>query len=369
VRIGLIIDTFNIGGAETMVFEIAKLLKHNGHTPVLMHFGSSYVESFCTDQHIESHQIPYRRFYKKTVLLPLFALKTKSFVESLNLDCLHAHLFGPIVAFAPLAWMAKLPFVGTLHDVYMVEGSAHRAFLLKQALFFNAKLTAVSNPMREFYLKTLRCNEKDIVYIPNCTCINAHRGARFGIRDSLGLSEHTIALISVGRLVGLKRFDILIDAVAKLEDRSSIKAFIVGDGPERSCLEALIIKQQLQDHVVMLGERNDVEMLLAASDIFSLTSETEGMSKSILEALAAGLPVVATDVGGNKDLVKHGENGFLSQKHSSSEIMNYLSKLINNAELRRRMGENSLALLESEYNSDLFLKRHIDIYNNTIEKR
>jgi glycosyltransferase involved in cell wall biosynthesis len=369
VRIGLIIDTFNIGGAETMVFEIAKLLKQNDHSPVLLHFGSSYVESFCTDQHIESHLIPHRRFYKKTVLLPLFAFKTKSFVKSLNLDCLHAHLFGPIVAFAPLAWMAKLPFVGTLHDVYMVEGSAHRAFLLKQALFFNAKLTTVSNPMREFYLKTLRCNEQDIVYIPNCTRINAHRDARLAVRYSLGLSEHTVALISVGRLVGLKRFNILIDAVAKLDERSSFKAFIVGDGPERSSLEALIVKYQLQDHVVMLGERSDVEMLLAASDIFSLTSETEGMSKSILEALAAGLPVVATDVGGNKDLVKHGDNGFLSQEHSSSEVRKFFSILINNAELRTRMGENSLALLKQEYNSDLFLKRHIEIYNNSIEKR
>lgn len=352
-----------------MVFEIAKLLKQNDHAPVLLHFGSSYVESFCKEQHIESHLIPNRRFYKKTVLLPLFALKTKSFVKSLNLDCLHAHLFGPIVAFAPLAWMAKLPFVGTLHDVYMVEGSKHRAFLLKQALFFNAKLTAVSNPMREFYLKALRCKEKDIVYIPNCTCINAHRDARLAVRESLGLSDNTVGLVSVGRLVGLKRFDILIEAVAKLEDRGAVKAFIVGDGPEKSRLESLIVKHQLQNHIVMLGERSDVEMLLAASDIFSLTSETEGMSKSILEALAAGLPVVATDVGGNKDLVKHGENGFLSQEHSSSEIMNYLSELINNAELRTRMGENSLALLESEYNSDLFLKRHIDIYNNTIEKR
>lgn len=352
-----------------MVFEIAKLLKQNDHSPVLLHFGSSYVESFCTDQHIESHLIPHRRFYKKTVLLPLFAFKTKSFVKSLNLDCLHAHLFGPIVAFAPLAWMAKLPFVGTLHDVYMVEGSAHRAFLLKQALFFNAKLTTVSNPMREFYLKTLRCNEQDIVYIPNCTRINAHRDARLAVRYSLGLSEHTVALISVGRLVGLKRFNILIDAVAKLDERSSFKAFIVGDGPERSSLEALIVKYQLQDHVVMLGERSDVEMLLAASDIFSLTSETEGMSKSILEALAAGLPVVATDVGGNKDLVKHGDNGFLSQEHSSSEVRKFFSILINNAELRTRMGENSLALLKQEYNSDLFLKRHIEIYNNSIEKR
>lgn len=368
MRIGLIIDTFNIGGAETMVFEIAKLLKQDGHTPVLLHFGSSYVEAFCDERQIEKHVIPNRRFYKKTVLLPLFALKTKSFIKALNLDCLHAHLFGPIVAFAPLAWMAKLPFVGTLHDVYMVEGSAHRALLLRQAILFKAKLTAVSNPMREFYLKTLRCKNDDIVYIPNCTRFNKYESNRTAIRDSLNLDSSTIALISVGRLVELKRFDIFIEAIAKIDDLSHVKAFIVGDGPERGRLEALIANHNLDNHVFMLGERDDVEGLLAAADIFSLTSETEGMSKSILEALAAGLPVVATNVGGNKDLVIHGENGYLSHDHAPSSVSHLLANLVSDSSLREEMGVKSRALLEREYNPELFLQRHIDIYTNTIEK-
>lgn len=369
MRVGLIIDTFNIGGAETMVFEIAKLLKHNGQIPVLLHFGSTYVDTFCAEHGIECHLIPNRRFYKKTLLLPLFAIKTKLFITSLKLDCLHAHLFGPIVAFAPLAWMAKLPFLGTLHDVYMVEGAKHRALLLKQALLFKARLITVSNPMRDFYLKTLHCSDESIVYIPNCTNLNTHLEARDSIRAKLALTDDETVLISVGRLVELKRFDILVDAIAALDNKKSVRAFIVGDGPERAQIDALIREHKLKECISLLGERNDVEELLAASDIFSLTSETEGMSKSILEALAAGLPVVATDVGGNKDLVIHDKNGFLVQDHSPITVKHYLDILINDTDLRKKMGANSRSLLENEYNSQLFLKRHLNLYKDTIEKR
>lgn len=368
MRIGLIIDTFNIGGAETMVFETAKLLKNDGHTPVLLHFGSEYVGSFCTEENIEHHLIPNRRFYKKTVLLPFFAFNTRSFVKNLNLDCLHAHLFGPIVAFAPLAWMSKLPFVGTLHDEYMVKDAPHRVLLLKIALMFKAKLVTVSNPMKAFYVKTLNCKSEKITYIPNCTRLNENLKNRQSIRESLGLQDQDIAIITVGRLVQLKRFDIFIDALAGLNNQHSLKAFIVGDGPEHDKLKHQLTSLGLNDTINMLGERGDVEELLAAADIFTLTSETEGMSKSILEALAANLPVVATNVGGNKDLVIQEKNGYILDDHAPSSLTQGIEMLIQDSKLRSNMGDESRKLVESEYNPEIFLNRHLAIYKQTIEK-
>ena len=368
MRIGLIIDTFNIGGAETMVFETAKLLKADGYSPVLLHFGSDYVSAFCIEENIEHHLIPNRRFYKKTVLLPFFALKTRSFIKNLNLDCLHAHLFGPIVAFAPLAWMRKLAFVGTLHDEYMVKDAPHRVLLLKIALMFKAKLVTVSNPMKAFYVKILGCKSEKITYIPNCTRFNTNLKSRQSIREALGLQDQDVAIITVGRLVQLKRFDIFIDAIAGSNNQQSLKAFIVGDGPERDKLQHQLSRLGLDETVNMLGERADVEELLAAADIFTLTSETEGMSKSILEALSANLPVVATNVGGNKDLVIHEKNGYILEDHAPSSLTQRIEMLIQDSELRRNMGEESRKLVESEYNPEIFLNRHIDIYKQTIEK-
>jgi glycosyltransferase involved in cell wall biosynthesis len=367
VRIGLIIDTFGFGGAENMVFEIAKLLKNDGHAPVLLHFGSSYITNFCNEGNIEHHLIPNRRFYKKTVLLPLFALKTRSFVKKLKLDCLHAHLFGPIVAFAPLAWLSQLAFVGTLHDEYMVKDAAHRVSLLKLALMFNAKLVTVSNPMKAFYVKTLNCESKKITYVPNCTQFNANLENKQAIRESLGIRVDDIVVLTVGRLVRLKRFDIFIDGIAKLIDKSIVKAYIVGSGPEHENLQQQITTLGLASTITMLGERNDVENLLAAADIFTLTSETEGMSKSILEALAANLPVIATNVGGNRDLVIHDKNGFLIEDHAPHSLTRRLQTLLEDEALRKKMGACSSKLIQTEYNQDMFLNRHLAIYKQTIE--
>ena len=349
-----------------MVFETAKLLKSRGYDPLLLHFGSPYVNKFADENDIEQHIIPNYKYYKKILLLPLFVIKTSFFITKLKLDCLHAHLYGPIIAFAPIAWMLKLPYVGTLHDVYMIEEAPNRIWLLKLAAILKTQLVAVSKPMQEFYREAINYKTNKIAYVPNCTNRNNEKEGRETVRRQLDLHENDIAVVSVGRLVSLKRFDVLIEAISMVRHRENIYAFIVGAGPERSQLELLVDKLDVRNNVKFLGERNDVAMLLAATDIFTLTSETEGMSKSILEALSAGLPIIATDVGGNKDLVAHKKNGYLLNNHSPAALADYLEQLANNDELRATMGISSQALVTKEYNPELFLERHINIYKKTI---
>jgi len=366
MKIGLIIDTFNLGGAETMVFETARLLKESGHTPILLHFGSEYVLDCANNLEIQHIVIPNHRYYKKTALLPLFAIKGIRFLKSLELDCLHSHLFGPIIAFAPIAYMLRLRHIGTLHDVYMIEDVPKRIWLIKLAKVLNTKLVCVSKPMRDFYIQTGRFNKQDVNYIPNFSQKNAHLEERKPVRAELEIADTDIVIISVGRLVKLKRFDILIRAIALIEDRKHIKVLIAGNGPEFDALNLLVKQLGLSDSVTLLGERKDIQRLLAAADIFTLTSETEGMSKSILEALAARLPVIATDVGGNKDLVIDSKNGYIIPDHTPDSLAQKIKALCQDSTLRSEMGILSEKLLDQEYNSAIFLKRHIDIYQGAL---
>lgn len=368
MRIGLIIDTFNLGGAETMVFETARLLKQHGETPVLLHFGSQYIIDFAAKNAIEQQLIPNRKLYKKTLLLPLFALKTARFIQSLKLDCLHSHLFGPIIAFAPLAWLIGLPHIGTLHDEYMIEEAPKRIWLIKLARAFKTQLVAVSKPMMAFYNNAAKFKPGAVIYIPNFSPPNDHLSQKQQVRKALKLNDNDVAIFSVGRLVELKRFNILIEAISRLKQHPQIKAFIVGNGPEQKKLEALIAKYNIASQVSLLGERSDVTKLLSAADIFTLTSETEGMSKSILEALAAGLPVIATNVGGNKDLVLNDHNGCLLADHTPETLSAQILALAENAALRETMGKNSLQLIRQEYNPELFLQRHLEIYQHLKSK-
>ncbi len=344
-----------------MVFETARLLQARGDDPVMLHFGSDYVSRFCKEMGIESQIIPNRKYYKKMVLIPFFWLATVAFLRRQRLDCLHSHLFGPIFAFSMPAWLAGLKHVGTLHDVYMIEEAPYRIKLIKLAKLLNTRLVAVSKPMQDFYCRRAGFKADAITYIPNFSPVNSELQHRQSVRDELGLSADTVAVFSVGRLVSLKRFDILVDAMQQC-DGNKVKAFIVGDGPEKAQLENMIKQYGLSDTVHLLGERDDVSRLLAAADIFTLTSETEGMSKSILEALASRLPVIATDVGGNCDLVLQGDNGYLLPDHQPDRLSAKINELANNNEMRHKMGERSLELLSSEYSEALFLERHINIY-------
>ena len=366
MRIGLVIDTDGIGGAETMVFETAHLLKENGDEPVLIHFGSSYVETFAQKHEIENYIIPNRTYYKKTILLPIFAIKLRSFLRSLQLDCLHTHLFGPIVAFAMAARFVRLPHVGTLHDIYMIEEAPRRILLLKLASLLKTHLIAVSQPMKEFYEKMADFTTNPITYIPNCTPRNQHLNNRTEIRRQLQLSKEDIAIISVGRLVSLKHFEILIQAMSLFADQNNVFAYIAGDGPERNSLKSLASRLGIDSRVIFLGERDDIPQLLAASDIFTLTSETEGMSRSILEALAASLPVIATNVGGNCDLVSDGDNGILMADDKPSTLYYDICHLTESKTIRNAMGRYSLERAEKEFNPELFLKRHISAYERAI---
>ena len=365
MRVGLVIDTFNLGGAESMVFETARLLKESGQSPVLFHFGSEYVSQCAINLGIEHYVIPNHKLYKKGILLPLFILKTLRLINGKKLDILHSHLFSPIFTFAIIAKLVGIKHVGTLHDTYMIEDSPKRIWLIKLARLLNTQLIAVSEPMKQFYTEHANFETGAVRYIPNFASKNNQLSQRAEIREKLGLNSADIAIFSVGRLVQLKQFNILISAISKI-DTPKVKAFIVGNGTEFETLQAQILKLNLESKVTLLGERSDIEDLLSAADIFTLTSSTEGMSKSILEALASGLPIIATDVGGNKDLVLNEENGYLLKQHCPEELANRIDRLSADKALREQMSISSMELLEEKYTSNIFLANHIRLYQEKV---
>jgi len=143
-------------------------------------------------------------------------------------------------------------------------------------------------------------------------------------------------IVTVGRLVPWKQIDHLIEAVTECADTGLV---IVGDGPERGRLEELVREHQLGDRVYFTGQRNREETfaLLAACDLFVLNSTYEGFPHVVLEAMCAGLPVVATEVGGTPELVRDGENGLLISPNSNGALSRTLLRLLSSSEERQRL--------------------------------
>src|SRR5205807_9503285 len=154
-------------------------------------------------------------------------------------------------------------------------------------------------------------------------------------------------VVSVGRFKYPKDFVTLVGALAHLE--SPFRALIVGDGPDRPAIEEALRRHDLTDRVELAGERNDVPELLAAADVFVLSSRSEGLPVSVLEAMAAELPVVATAVGGLPELVVEGETGFLVPPGDARALGAALGRLLADAELCRRLGEAGRRRVEAGF--------------------
>ncbi len=362
MKIGLFIDTLNVGGAETTVCELAARLKEAGHRPVVLHFGNAYVARYCSRGEIMQELVPYRRLYKKALFLPLFALRFSRFLTNLDIDCLHSHLHGAIVSSAPAARLASIAHVGTLHDVHMIEEDRRRKYTLRLAQLLGTRFIVVANYMLDYYRRTCGIKPNRITYIANWSPRFDQTNGSGRIRAEFSVPDEAAMIVSVGRLVGIKRFDLLIEALSHYNFPEDTFLLIVGDGPLMQELRDKVAALGLTRRIAFTGERHDIGNILKSADIFALSSDSEGMSKSILEAISAGLPIVATDVGGNSELVEDKTNGFLSPRGDTQKFREHLATLVTNSTLRAQMAKESLEKSERDFSYQQSVARHIETY-------
>lgn len=167
---------------------------------------------------------------------------------------------------------------------------------------------------------------------------------------------------SVGRLAPVKNYGLLLHAMARLPAAPSCRLMLIGDGPEAAALRQLATELGLQARVEFCGHREDVPQLLQGLDIFVLPSLSEGMSNTLLEAMAAGLPVLASDVGGNKELIEAERSGLLFPSGDVSALAGQLGRVLASADLRARLGAAAQLRARSEFSLEAMLARYAALY-------
>jgi glycosyltransferase involved in cell wall biosynthesis len=175
-------------------------------------------------------------------------------------------------------------------------------------------------------------------------------------------------VVAVGRLAPPKDAATLIDALAALPP-GLCTATLVGDGRERAELEARIAVAGVADRVELVGDRDDVPEQLARADVFVLSSRSEGAPMSILEAMAAGLPVVASAVGGVPELVADGQTGLLVAAGDSAALAGALRRLLEDPPLRARMGAAGAARVRERFSAPAHARAHLDVYARELVAR
>jgi glycosyltransferase involved in cell wall biosynthesis len=174
--------------------------------------------------------------------------------------------------------------------------------------------------------------------------------ARETLRRDLGIPADRVVLAWLGRMTEIKRADVLLDAFARLrESTAAVDLVIAGDGPLRAALEQRAVDLGIADACHFTGFRSDVGTIYAASDGVVLTSANEGTPVSVIEAQAAGLPVVSTDVGGVRDIVADGSSGFVVPAGDVEALAERLGRIVADPELRARLGDEGRARAGTRY--------------------
>jgi glycosyltransferase involved in cell wall biosynthesis len=185
------------------------------------------------------------------------------------------------------------------------------------------------------------------------------------LREELKLENETIIIGIVAVLRGAKRHKDLIEAISKID--ANIKLIIVGDGPQLENIQKIIKDKNLQNRIIMLGHREDIDKILPSFDIFVLPSNMEALGTSILEASACAIPCVGSRVGGIPECIIDNKTGFLFENQNVNELKIALEKLIFDKSLREQFGKNARKLIEENFSVNAMVTQTQNLYEELVK--
>lgn len=356
MRILHVIESLEFGGAEKVVIDLANEMaaRHEVVICCVKRLGDlaasvdPRIRVFCLDKG-EGNDI--------RVPLRLARLLHRERVE-----VLHAHNWGVYLEAALAGLFARTPVcIHTVHGQYMGYPPG-RGSRFKRALRHGlerflarrfAKIVTVSDSIQRYVVAEIGITADRLLTI--------HNGIRMASPLMAKRSGNAIMCITVGRLAEVKNQAMMLRAFHAATDAEA-RLWLVGDGPERVRLEALARELGLNERVVFTGFRQDIADLLARSDVFLMSSNYEGISIAVLEAMRAGLPVIGTRVGGMPETVQDGRTGLLVAPGDIAGMADALRRLLASPAERVRLGMAARKFLETEFSIENMVARYEQVY-------
>jgi glycosyltransferase involved in cell wall biosynthesis len=289
-------------------------------------------------------------------------------------DLVHTHTSKAGFVGRVAARLAGVPVVvHTVHGFAFHEQSSKASLriyslLERIAARFCDALVTVSCFHRDWAATLGIGTEKTRIAIPNG--INPARVLpvkdRNAVRASLGMAASDLLCLTTGRLARQKGLDVLFHAVSDLKNIPSMQVMIAGEGEEREKLEYLAKTLDIESKVHFLGFRTDLGDLLAVADIVVLPSLWEGLSISLLEAMAAGKAIITTDIGSNLEVTQSGKSALIVKAGDVPSLADGLNTLLSSPELREQLGKAAQERFAQEYREDLMLRRYMEVYQRLL---
>lgn len=363
VRLLYVAGNFVTGGAERHLVEmwrridrerfdvrIAVLKREGAFTPLVEAIG------------LPIHDLGVgRRVYDASGLRGL--LRLVSLVREFRPDVVHGYLFGPNLFAALAGRLCGVPVVCVAKRNVDAFETPRQVAVQRLAHRLATHVTAVSREVAASSV-ALGVPASRVTVIENGVDVTRFDGVTR--RDALPGLESVPAGVpligSVGCLAPRKDYGTLLAALARLSGRHDFRCAIAGDGPDRAALEARAAELGVADRVAFLGERSDVDRLLPAFDLFTLSSREEGIPNALLEAMAAARPCVATRVGGNAEVLDDGRTGWLVPAQDPEALAAALAEALERPDEAARRGAAARAAMVGERSIEAMVRRHEAFY-------
>ena len=342
-----VLPTLGTGGSERVVFNLCLHLGPQ-YLPIVTAFRDGPLRKDMSNAGIQVHVLNRRGGIDFMLIVKLVRL-----IRIHKIKILNSHHFVSLFYAFWVACLADIAIIHTEHSKWEMEAltpfwNCWLNFFLKRIDLVSAVSKITYAHIKEIY----NVEEKRLALVLNGIDVNLFKKCRAKTvsRESIGLRPQDIVIGTVGNLRKEKNQGLLIRALAIMKDRGrSFKALFIGDGPCRSDLEILAAELKVDEKVIFLGTRRDVPHLYGLLDIYCLTSRFEGLPLTLLEAMAAGVPVIGTDVIGISEVISNNKNGLLVPDNDTEELTKAILMLAQNVNLRKAFAEAGRRLVCDRY--------------------
>jgi sugar transferase (PEP-CTERM/EpsH1 system associated) len=368
IRIMHVVEALGIGGGVEN--GIANLIEHMDPAQ----FEHVLCAVFRVGKQLERYPLPRVRLVsldRKPRRLSTQAMPLAHLIREVRPDIVHSRNWGALETVIAGRWARSCSVIHSEHG-FEVEASAEpqrRSWFRRVAFELAHRVFSVSYQLRDTLSKRTGFPQRKIQVIHNGVDLRKFRrdeSVRQRFRRELGVAEEDFCIGCVGRLNRIKDYPTALRGMEVLsESCSSWRLLIAGDGPERQALESIVAsKPALQGRVSFLGTTQCVPEFLNALDVYLLPSIVEGVSNSLLEAMAASLPAIASDTGGNPEVIVNGESGLLFPVGDDRQLAGCLLQVYRQRDLRARLAEQALRRVDGEFSLDSMVAKYEGMYGS-----
>jgi L-malate glycosyltransferase len=359
------------GGSGVVATELGKHLASRNHEVAFVSYAAplrlSNIPEHVSFHEVEAYDYPLLQNYPHTLAL---ASKMVTVARMKQIQVFHVHYAIPFAAAALMAKFAApeldLKVVTTLHgtDITLVGRDPTFRPITKWAIEASDAVTAVSRWLRDEAVREFAIERPiDVVYnfidperhkLPYPGCIPPHHSPR------------EVTLMHISNFRPVKRVQDVVRVFARVAEKMEARLLLVGDGPTTSTALQVATDLGVADRVYFVGVVEQIEPILQQADLLLLPSETESFGLVALEAMASGVPVIASDVGGIPEVVAHGETGFLAPVGDVDRMADYALQILEDPELRQRLCEASRRRASTRFDYHTLVSQYERIYERVL---